>query len=327
MRGLVVTLRDVTERRRLERELTHRAFHDSLTGLANRVLLRRAGAGGRSTAARADGAVVGVLFIDLDDFKVVNDTLGHAVGDQLLSAVGRAARRRAAHRTTPRPGSAATSSPPWSRTRRDAGDGRGGRRPDRRPRCAEPFVIDGQARLRASASIGIATTRRRATTASDLLRQADLALYVAKGAGKGQWRRYQPDLHTAMVERLELRAALDQAVDDGPVRAAVPADRRPAHRRRRPASRRWCAGTTRPAAGCCPDEFIEVAEETGLIVPIGDWVLHQAAIAAAQLARQRPAHGAPYVSVNVSARQFRTPGFVDQVARARWPARACRRRR
>jgi diguanylate cyclase (GGDEF)-like protein/PAS domain S-box-containing protein len=308
--GIVVTLRDVTERRQLERELTHQAFHDSLTGLANRVLYADRLGHALARAAR-DGSVVGVLFIDLDDFKIVNDTLGHAVGDQLLVAVAeRISGALRADDTAARLGGDEFAALIENVQHPDAVEETAERILEA---LAAPFMIDGEA-LHAVASIGITTTPE-ADNADELLRQADLALYVAKGAGKGQWRRYQSDLHSAMVERLELRSALDHAVNEGhfllqyqPI-VDLTTDEAIGFE----ALVRW----HHPVRGTIsPDQFIEVAEESGLIVPIGRWVLDQALHTVAQWQRILAPGRLQYVSVNVSVRQFRAPGFVEQVRRS-----------
>ncbi len=305
--GVVLTLRDVTERRQLERELTHQAFHDALTGLANRVLfsdrLEHALARGRR-----DGSVVGVLFIDLDDFKIINDTLGHAVGDQLL--VGVAERISGALRADDT--AARLGGDEFAALIENVQEPGAVEETAQRILAAldEPFLINGEA-LSAVASIGVTTTPE-ADNADDLLRQADLALYVAKGAGKRQWRRYQSDLHSAMVQRLELRSALDHAVNEGHflLQYQPIVDLRTDETVAFEALVRWHhpqRGTVSPA------EFIEVAEESGLIVPIGRWVLEEAVHTVAQWQRILPPGRLQYVSVNVSVRQFRTPGFVDEV--------------
>ncbi len=307
--GLVITMRDVTERRRLERELMHQAFHDSLTGLANRVLYTDRLEHALHRGAR-DGSTVGVLFIDLDDFKIVNDTLGHAVGDRLLMAVAdRISGALRADDTAARLGG-----DEFAALVENVQDPGAVEETANRilAALAEPIRIDDQL-LYAVASIGITTTPE-ADTAAALLRQADLALYVAKGAGKNQWRRYQSHLHSQMVERLELRSALDHAVNEGsfvlqyqPIVDLV-TDEAVGFE----ALVRW----QHPVRGViAPDQFIEVAEESGLIVPLGRWVLDQALHAVAQW--RRIASGRPtYVSVNVSVRQFRESGFVDQVRAA-----------
>ncbi|GAA1764255.1 bifunctional diguanylate cyclase/phosphodiesterase [Luedemannella helvata] len=310
VRGIVFTLRNVTDRRLLERELMHRAFHDSLTSLANRVLFadRVHQAVGRANST--DPAVVGVLFIDLDDFKIVNDTLGHEVGDRLLIAVGRRLQLQLRpHDTVARLGGdefavligdgADVSQVEYVAERLSAA-------------LRQPFQLGGD-HVNVSASLGLATTTE-AATAEDLLRQADLALYVAKGAGKGQWRRYQADLHLAVLNRLELRAALDQAVVDGDftlryqpiveLETGAPAGFE--------ALIRW---THRSRGLIPPGDFIEVAEESGLIVPIGTWVMHNAMAQAAQWHRDWADGTPPYVSVNVSVRQVRNAGFAEQVHR------------
>ncbi|HWB36514.1 MAG TPA: EAL domain-containing protein [Rugosimonospora sp.] len=308
VRGLVLTLRDVTERRRLEHELRHRAFHDALTGLANRVLFhdRVQQAVGR---ARRAGGIVGVLFIDLDDFKVVNDTLGHPVGDQLLVAVADRLKRV----LRPQDSAARLGGDEFAALIQDARD------PDEIERVAErivaamaePFRL-GPVLAGGGVSVGVATTQD-AGDDTDLLRQADLALYVAKGGGKGQWRRYQAALHTAVLERMKLRTELDQAVEHAelelvyqPIVALETGDTVGFE-----ALARW----RHPTKGVImPSQFIEVAEETGLIVPIGDRMLRAALAAASQWRAVLP-EVAPYVGVNVSVRQFRAPGFVDSVRR------------
>jgi diguanylate cyclase (GGDEF)-like protein/PAS domain S-box-containing protein len=310
--ALVLTLRDVTERRRLENDLAHQAFHDELTGLANRVLFRNRLEHAFALAAR-DHALVSVLFVDLDDFKEVNDTLGHAVGDHLLVVVGQRIMQAIGQSSTAArmggdefailveqdhdPGAAedvaarivAALSVPMEVT-----DGFGG-----------SHIVSG------AASVGVATSRD-ADTATELLRHADLALYLAKSNGKGTWQRYQSTLHTAMVERLEMRTALQEALDgeqfalqfqpivDLPGEFLVGVE----------SLVRW----QHPSRGLLgPDHFIELAEESGAIVAIGAWVLRESLRQFAAWRRLAPDDPLRYVSVNVSARQFRTPGFVDQV--------------
>jgi diguanylate cyclase (GGDEF)-like protein/PAS domain S-box-containing protein len=310
VRGLVITLRDVTERRRLERELTHRAFHDALTGLANRVLfherVHHAVAGSRRT-----GRTVGVLFIDLDDFKVVNDTMGHAAGDALLVAVGQ---RLAATLGSAETGARLGGDEFAALIEDVPGPGDVEQVAERVVAAfAEPFRV-GESIVNGAVSIGVATTAE-ARDADELLRHADLALYVAKGAGKGRWRRYQAALHTGVMRRLELRAALDQAVTDldftveyQPIVALATG---------RTAGLEALLRWHHPTLGLLgPDQFIDVAEETGLIEPIGEWVLRQALAAAAQWRHAAPGGGEPYVSINVSARQFRAPGFPEKMGSA-----------
>ena len=319
--GLVITMRDVTERRRLERELTHQAFHDSLTGLANRVLFADRLEHALARGAR-DGSVVGVLFIDLDDFKIVNDTLGHAVGDQLLIAVAdRIAGALRADDTAARLGG-----DEFAALVENVQDPGAVEETATRilAALAEPIMVDGEA-LQAVASIGITTTPE-ADTAAELLRQADLALYVAKGAGKDQWRRYQAHLHGAMVERLELRSALDHAVNEGhfllqyqPI-VDLATDEAVGFE----ALVRW----HHPQRGViAPDQFIEVAEESGLIVPMGRWVLDQALHTVAQWRRILPPGRQPVRQrERLGPAVPRSPASSSRSGR-RWTTPACRRRR
>ncbi|SNY45559.1 putative bifunctional diguanylate cyclase/phosphodiesterase [Paractinoplanes atraurantiacus] len=308
--GVVLTVRDVTERRRLEKDLSHLAFHDGLTGLANRVLFRNR-LDEAFAAASESGLTLGVLFVDLDDFKEVNDTLGHAVGDELLVAVGRrideiVGTTATAARMGGDEFAVLVAGDPEAVAARlvealavpvEVGDGLGG-----------THIVSG------AASVGVATNGD-AGSPTELLRHADLALYQAKGSDKGTWQRYRPELHTEMVQRLETRAALYEAIDDDQLRVMyqpivdLPTGAIVAVE----ALVRW-QHPTRGLLG--PYHFIEVAEESGAIVPIGGWVLREALGQLAAWKAAEPEMTLRYVSVNVSARQFRTPGFVDQVRQA-----------
>lgn len=307
VRGLVLTLRDVTERRRLERELTHRAFHDSLTGLANRVLFHDRAQQAVARAQRGNHTV-GVLFIDLDDFKVVNDTMGHQAGDELLIAV--------ANRLAATLGSAdlvaRLGGDEFAALVDDASDPTEVEQSAQRVVAAfnEPFRLSGRL-VTAAVSVGAATTTDALGT-DELLRHADLALYVAKDEGKGRWRRYRPALHVSLVHRMELRASLEQSdvekdfvVEYQPIVELATGS---------PVGLEALLRWRHPTLGLLrPDQFIDVAEETGLIEAIGDWVLRRAITTAAQWRGCLPPGSAPYVSVNVSARQFRTAGFIASV--------------
>ncbi len=308
VRGIVFTLRDVTEQLRLERELTDLAYHDPLTGLANRVLfsdqVRRAVA-----LPHGSGGIVGVLFVDVDDFKVVNDAMGHDTGDQLLIAVA----QRLTAVLRPSDTAARLGGDEFAVLIEDASPSYVEHVADRIVRTlAEPVVL-GASLVSASASIGVATTLD-ASASGDLLRQADLALYVAKGAGKGRWRRYQSDLHTAVVERLALRSALEHALAAGDfsLRYQPIVSLADAATVGFEALLRWedpIRGTVGPTA------FIDVAEDSGLIVPIGAWAMTKAIDDATSWSGVDGRHRAPYLSINVSVRQFRTPGLIDTIRR------------
>ncbi|MFD0313099.1 aminotransferase class I/II-fold pyridoxal phosphate-dependent enzyme [Streptomyces flavalbus] len=308
--GLVVTLRDVTEQRRLEHELTQRAFHDALTGLPNRTLLleriQRALLRGRREAS-----LTCLLFIDLDDFKLVNDTVGHSVGDRLLVAVGDRLRETLRRTDT----AARLGGDEFAVLLEDA----------REPLDAEllaaqvvrmlsrPFVL-AEETVTVSASVGVATARDSAD-AEELLSHADLALYAAKTAGKRQWRRFQPRLRTRVVERHDLQNRLARAVagQELALRYQPVVDFTAGEVVGFEALVRWPGAPHHPVS---PEQFISLAEETGQITPLGSWVLQHAAHDIAGLQRLRRHRGPPYVSVNVSARQFRDSGFLDEVDRA-----------
>jgi diguanylate cyclase (GGDEF)-like protein/PAS domain S-box-containing protein len=322
--GLVFTLRDVTEQRKLEDELKHQAFHDALTGLPNRLLFQDR-ISHQLTVARRDGTTAGVLFVDLDDFKVVNDTMGHGVGDELLVA----AALRLSGLIRDSDIAARLGGDEFALLIGDAADPAAVEATAERVVQAfgEPFALASDAVL-TTVTVGVATTEDSADT-DELLRHADLALYAAKAAGKRQWRRYQPMLSAGLVKRRELQAALEEAVATSaftlsyqPIVALTTGELAGFE-----ALIRW----PHPQWGMMqPDQFIALAEETGQIVPIGSWVL---ARATADLARWRrdlrhepPADSVPasaggvparglYVSVNVSARQFSAPGFVDGLRR------------
>jgi EAL domain-containing protein (putative c-di-GMP-specific phosphodiesterase class I) len=174
---------------------------------------------------------------------------------------------------------------------------------------AEPFVLS-QGVVTVTASVGLATTTE-AVDAQELLRHADLAVYMAKDAGKGRWVRYESSLHTAVVDRLKIRSDLEGAVAQGDLMlhyqpiVALATGRTVGFE----ALVRW----NHPTRGLLPPlEFIPIAEESGLIVPLGAWILHEAIEAAVRWRMLRPDDNF-YVSVNVSARQFRAHGFVEQV--------------
>jgi diguanylate cyclase (GGDEF)-like protein len=318
--GLVLTLRDVTEQRGLQEELEYRAYHDALTGLPNRTLFARE-AQGAIDAARATGRTAGVLFVDLDDFKVVNDTMGHSVGDELLVAV--AARLSSSVRESDT--AARLGGDEFALLIDDAAD------PEAVDAFAERIVISftepfrlSDTKVLATVTVGVATSQD-SSDVDQLLRHADLALYAAKSAGKRRWRHYQPVLTSGMLRRRELQAALEDAVKSSafnlvyqPIVALGSGEIAGFE-----ALIRW----RHPHLGMMlPGEFIPLAEETGLIVPLGAWVLRQAL---REMVRWRELPSVPpvpgshpakgdelHVSVNVSARQFRDRGFVDSVRQA-----------
>jgi diguanylate cyclase (GGDEF)-like protein/PAS domain S-box-containing protein len=307
--GLVLTLRDVTRLRAVESELKHRAFHDELTGLPNRVLFSDRIAQGLARARRTH-STLGVLLVDLDDFKLVNDTLGHGLGDELLVAAGKRLSELARDSDT----AARLGGDEFALLVEDAASSTAVESiADRIIQAfGEPFLISTGSVL-TTATVGLATTED-SSDAGDLIRHADLALYAAKSAGKRQWRRYKPVLSVGMAKRRELQAAMDNAIETSaftlvyqPI-VALATDEVVGFE----ALVRW----PHPRWGMLhPDQFITLAEETGHIVPLGSWVLRQAVSDIIRLQRRLPRQPPLYVSVNVSARQFANPGFVAEVRR------------
>jgi diguanylate cyclase (GGDEF)-like protein/PAS domain S-box-containing protein len=305
--GIVVNYRDVTARKTLEDELKRQAFHDSLTGLANRALFADRLQHAISRAERAPTALA-VLFIDLDDFKTVNDSLGHSEGDLLLTEV--AERLRAGVRagdTIARMGG-----DEFAVLVEDPGDAEAPVEVGRRllSHLEAPFVHGGK-ELFVRASIGIATTRSRDHTADEVLRNADVAMYTAKSKGKNRLEVFEPGMHTAALTRLALKGDLERALErDEFALAYQPIVRLGGGRLSGvEALLRW---ERRDLGSVGPAEFIPVAEETGLILPLGRWVLEQAC---RQAATWNAIASAPItMSVNVSGRQLQQPTFATEVA-------------
>jgi diguanylate cyclase (GGDEF)-like protein/PAS domain S-box-containing protein len=301
VRGVVLNTRDVSDRRRLEEQLTHQAFHDPLTGLANRALFRDRVSHALALAHRR-GTPVTVLFLDLDDFKKVNDSLGHAEGDRLLMA---AAERFLA---------CARSADTVARLGGDefailieGADGREGL-PDRLAAAmSHPFSLSGN-QLRVTASIGVASASTD-DKADDLLRNADMAMYAAKRRGKGGAATYESRMYADIRERLDLEAALRAAIEGHQLtlfyQPIVNLKSGGIHGVE--ALLRW----EHPQFGrLLPQHFIPLAEETGLIVQLGSWVLGEAC---RQLQVWRAAHPqlSLAVSVNISGRQLQGSGLAD----------------
>jgi diguanylate cyclase (GGDEF)-like protein/PAS domain S-box-containing protein len=299
--GIVATFRDVTEQRNLEKQLSHRAFHDELTGLANRALfLDRMDHALRVARPEADPVVV--LFVDLDDFKGVNDGLGHAVGDQLLKTVADRVRRAAGTGDT----AARLGGDEFAILLED----RGGidRAIDVAERLLdtlrEPASIAGYD-LVVLASVGVAVAAPGMNTTS-LLRDADIAMYEAKRAGKGQIRIFDPAMRLVATKHLEYRSDLGEALERNELRLVhMPfVDLRSGQVIGAEALVRW----HHPDHGDIPaSEFIPIAERSGLIVPLGYWVLERGL---EQMADWRPDM---FASFNVSAVQIRQTDFVDRV--------------
>ena len=299
--GLVLTLRDVTERHRMQRELKERAYVDPLTGLGSRLLFQD-----EVERAAAAEAFTAVLLLDISEFRNVNEAFGHQAADELLKSVG--ARRRGCLTGTPivaRLGGDEFGIVVEGATDVLAID----RLVDHiMDRFHTPFTLLGST-LTVQISVGVATTAD-AEDHRQLLNQAGVALRSAKASGRGRWRRYEAALHREVLDQMQLRAELENAIATGqlvlyyqPIVELGP-DRVDGFE----SLVRW----KHPTRGLLPPVvFIELAEETGLIVPLGAWVLEQSIREA--VTWQHQFEDPPHVSINVSARQFLSPGFVDHV--------------
>jgi diguanylate cyclase (GGDEF)-like protein/PAS domain S-box-containing protein len=304
--GIVLTVRDVTDRKALESALAHQAFHDSVTELANRALFTDR-LGHALARAESTGQPPTVLLVDLDDFKDVNDALGHEAGDELLTAV--AGRLKACLG----PGDTAARLGGDEFAVLVEGSEQDGRALDLAERCLAslraPFTLSDR-EISMSASIGIAGDRVR--EAGDLLRRAEVAMYAAKAGGKGRAQVFEPSLHTEVLDRLHRRADLERAIAERQLvlyyQPIVELDT--ARMAGVEALVRW----VHPERGLVPPmEFIPLAEETGLIIPLGRWVIEEAC---AQARRWRlDGGGALDIGINLSVQQFSDPGLVDDVAR------------
>ena len=284
----------------------HQAFHDSLTGLPNRQLLvdrlEHALARAERSATRA-----AVLFVDLDMFKNVNDTLGHAAGDRLLCEA--ADRLKSCIRTADT--AARFGGDEFVVLLEDVDEPRVARVGNRILEVMnEPFEI-GAREVYVGASIGIAIG---GSEADDLLRNADLALYRAKSKGKGQEQVYEPQMHAAMVERMELEEALARALRN----AELTLHYQPIFelRSQRLAGVEALVRWEHPTRGLLlPGEFIPIAEDSRLMLPLGRWVLRTACMQAAAW-RARLSEHPLTLNVNLSSAQFSDPGLVADVGAA-----------
>ncbi|MHB1511050.1 MAG: bifunctional diguanylate cyclase/phosphodiesterase [Acidimicrobiales bacterium] len=305
MVGIEAIVRDISERKAVEDQLAHQALHDPLTGLANRALLSDRIAQALARLERQDG-VAAVLFLDLDGFKLVNDSLGHALGDELLKRV--ADRLRAAARSADsvaRLGGDefvvlcenlfdATEAMPLAERLLQG--------------LATPFDIDGH-QLFVSASIGVATSP--AGDPDAILRDADAAMYQAKKSGRNRCAAFTASLHEQTSRRLRLASELHGALERGEFRLHYQPllSLESGEVTALEALLRW----QHPAEGLLlPDEFITVAEDAGLIADIGAWVLIEACADAARWARHRSDLS---ICVNVSAHQL-ADELIGQVTAA-----------
>ncbi|MGP6157441.1 MAG: putative bifunctional diguanylate cyclase/phosphodiesterase [Vulcanimicrobiaceae bacterium] len=298
--------RDISERKQAEASLAYVAHYDALTGLPNRVLLgdqlQRA-----VLEARRAHRLAAVLFIDLDFFKHVNDTLGHVEGDALLRAV--ATRLRGCVREGDTLCRSGADEFVLLLERLETAEACSAKAQSVLNAFVEPFKLGGRD-LYVTASIGISRYPHDAATAEDLMRCADTAMYQAKDNGRNGFQFYESHMRARLVERIALRDDLRRALErsefelhyqpilEGATLRVVAAE----------ALVRW----RHPSRGLVPpDQFIGAAEESGLIVPLGDWVLHRACEQAAAWSRLRRRD--LRIGVNLSARQLRQTGLLQTI--------------
>jgi diguanylate cyclase (GGDEF)-like protein/PAS domain S-box-containing protein len=312
--AIVLNVRDVSSRRRLEDELRHRAFHDSLTGLANRALLRDRIA---HVMARRQASDAALLVLDLDGFKSLNDSLGHLAGDHALAVV--ADRLRGASRpgdTVARLGGDEFAILIEDDVARDGMHALAQRLVDV---VVEPFTWQDQL-VRVGTCVGIAFVEPGLHGPDDLVRNADVALYAAKAVGTGSVRNFDPAMHDDLHERFILATELRDAIDgDQLILHYQPViELSTGELTGFEALVRW----EHPTRGLTPpDSFIPIAEESGLIVPLGRWVLREACRAVTTWSEHDATRGPLRISVNVSGRQLEDPDFVEMVADALRDAR------
>ncbi len=297
------------ERRRAEERLQRNALHDALTGLPNRALFMDRLGLALLRAQRHEEFRFAVLFVDLDRFKVVIDSMGHAVGDQLLVEIARRLE------TCIRPGDtvARLGGDEFTVLLEDVRDlGDPARIAERtRKAVASPFRLEGREAV-LTASVGIAFGDSRTTTAEDLLRNANTAMHRAKDGGKDRHEIFDDAMHARAVERLQVETDLRRALERGELRmhyqpiVSLVTGRLTGFE----ALMRW----THPVRGPVgPNVFIPVAEESGLILPLGRLALREACAAAMTWRKRLPAAAPLSMAVNLSGRQFAQPDLADEI--------------
>jgi diguanylate cyclase (GGDEF)-like protein/PAS domain S-box-containing protein len=310
--GIVLNSRDITDRKQAEEKLLHDTLHDELTGLPNRALFMDRLRQSMERSRREPERLTVVLFLDLDRFKLVNDSLGHLVGDELLIQIA---------------GSLAGVLRPADTIARVGGDefallleggrdvGDAARVADRiHERLAEPINLGGQ-EVFITASIGIAVHTPEYERPEDLLRDADTAMYRAKASGRACHVVFNRVMHRFVMARLQLETDLRRAVDRGQLRVHYQPvlDLRTGEVMGFEALLRW----HHPRRGLLPpDEFLTVAEETGLIVPMGRYLLLESCREIRGLQRKYPERKPLKLSVNLSNKQFFQADLFDQIQEA-----------
>jgi PAS domain S-box-containing protein len=321
---LVIVNRDITERKQAEQTLAHNALHDALTNLPNRTLFLDRVRHALALCQRHTSFKFAVLFIDLDDFKVFNDSLGHAAGDALLKRI--ASRLSASIRgvdVISRPGRLEDAPSFVSLARlggdeftilleeiRDCGDAI--RVADRlQERLPIPFVVEGQ-EVVTTASIGIAFCATSYRNPEELVRDAEIAMYRAKGEGKARSQMFDAAMHTLAVKRLRLETELRRALELGEFRVhyqpiwSLQSGKIAGFE----ALSRW----QRPEGLLSPADFIQIAEETGIILPMNRLLLREAGLQLRSWQSQFPSDPPLTMSVNITSKEFAQPDLAAQIS-------------
>jgi diguanylate cyclase (GGDEF)-like protein len=303
-RGWLTTYEDNTERRKVEMQMAHMAHHDELTGLPNRVLFHDRVNGALANGRRCEP--LALLYLDLDHFKTVNDSLGHPVGDELLKAVA----RRVGNELRETDTVARLGGDEFAIVQAPIGTHEDATHVARRiiDRLKAPFDIQGH-RITIGVSIGVVYAPDDGVDPDDLMRRADMALYRAKIEGRGTYRLFQASYHEAVQIRRALEIDFREAVRTNQLEVHYqPFVKLPieAISGFEALSRWW-----HPVRGQVPpSDFIQLAEDAGLIVPLGEWVMHQACADAMKWPGQTK------VAVNLSPTQFKSPGLLSVVNEA-----------
>jgi diguanylate cyclase (GGDEF)-like protein/PAS domain S-box-containing protein len=305
--GLVLTAHDVSDRRALEDQLTHQAFHDALTGLPNRALLTDRVMHALERARRT-GIDLAVLFLDVDDFKTINDSLGHVAGDQLLVELARRLEGCLRGSDT----AARLGGDEFAIVLEETNGIEGAARVASRilDAVAPPFTL-GDTELLAHASIGI-VLGHPGDTAGDLLRNADVAMYQAKEHGGNRFEVFRPEMHAAALTRLELKAELERAfhAEELDLHYQTLVELETGRIVGLEALLRWTHAVRGPIS---PSEFVPLAEETGLINAIGHWVMARACRQTREWQQTLAGCELLTANVNLSARQILQPGFRERI--------------
>jgi diguanylate cyclase (GGDEF)-like protein/PAS domain S-box-containing protein len=311
--GIVLNIRDIGERKAFERQLERHAFYDTVTGLANRALFKNRVDHALAHSLRG-GRTVAVMFMDLDDFKIVNDSFGHAVGDALLREVGQ--RLTTCLRVSDT--AARLGGDEFAILIEDTNDKADPAEiAERILRALQaPFVVEGrQLGLRASLGIAAGNDGHSTRTTDELLRNADVAMYVAKGHGKSRYEVYRPTMRGSMLQRLEFKTDLQRALERNEFELHYQplVNLETGKIAGLEALVRW----NHPQRGrISPPEFIPLAEESGLIIALGSWVLETACRDAQRLQQKYPQEPPLSMAVNFSARQLQWPGIVPEIKSA-----------